>query len=391
LLRRTQNIVLKDETETQDAPVPRAVNERRGLGALRTDSAPAAPTPEPAPPEPAPAVEENLTRWREEIPEPIMSPEHRRNLERWRAEVLQSVASSDDDDGAPSRWKTLFKPANVALIAVALIAGGGDAFLATQQGGPAPAPAPVVAAAPEPVTQIVEEAKVQVLVAKTPIKVGQRLNASVLEWVEWPEDTTRSDFFTQTAQPEALQQMDNAVARYEFFPGEPIREIKLARADQGLLSAVLEPGTRAVSVSVPAESASGGFILPNDRVDIVLTAAVANKQISSTILKNIRVLAINSEIGETAATKGKKADERNSGESDKPEDEKEPAGPVTFASAIATLALDPQQAEVIIAATLSGRLSLVLRPTADAAKAETDAREQAANEAIRISSPFWSN
>lgn len=395
MLRRTEKIVLKDEPASQEDALARAAAQRRGLSALRPEAAQAQPLPlaesEPMPQSAAPATDDaTMRRWREEIEQqPQMSPEHRRNIDRWRAEVLQSVAASDDDDAAPSRWRHLFKPTNIVLLAVALIAGGAAAYLAAQQGTPPSTPA-VVAAAPAPVVQVVEEAKVQVLVAKTAIGVGQRLSPATVEWVEWPEDTTRPDFVLQTAAPDALDTMSGAVARYEFFPGEPIREIKLARADRGFLSAVLDPGTRGVSVSINAESASGGFILPNDRVDVVLTSIVGSKQASSTILRNVRVLAINSQIGETAATKPKT--EKNSGASDNPDQKEADSGPGTFSSAIATLALTPQQSEVIISATLNGRLSLVLRPTADVADAFTaDDKERAANEAIRISSPFWSN
>lgn len=393
MLRRTEKIIFRDEVDTEEKPAPRSASERRGLGSLR-------PAPSSAPaedPEPAkPVVEErNHDRWRNEVePLPQLSPEQRRDIDRWRTEVLRSVSAIDDDDAPSSRWRHLLKPTNIALLAVALLAGGAAAYLALQQQPSVPAtePAAIVAAAPEPqtITQIVEEPKVQVLVARTPISVGQRLTPATIEWVEWPEDTTRADFVTQTTAPDAIEDMSGAVARYEFFPGEPIREVKLARADRGFLSAVLDPGTRGVSVNVSAESAAGGFILPNDRVDVVLTSSIGSKQVSTTILDNVRVLAINSQIGETAATRAKSDKPRNSGASDDPGSE-EDAGPVTFASAIATLALDPRQAEVIISATLNGRLSLVLRPTADVAEASEDAAVRARNEAIRISSPFWTN
>ncbi|MBN9310606.1 Flp pilus assembly protein CpaB [Devosia sp.] len=390
MLRRSEKIVLRDEPAGREDVIPRTLAQRRGLGTLKSEAAEPSP---PSDPEPAPMAEDaTAQRWREEIAQqPQMSPEHRRNIDRWRAEVLQSVAASDEDEGPTGRWRHLFKPANIALIAVALIAGGTAAFLAMQQGAP-PAEAPVIAAAPAPqtITQVVEEPKVQVLVARTAIAVGQRLSPASVEWVESPEDTTRPDFLLQTAAPDALETMSGAVARYEFFPGEPIREIKLARADRGFLSAVLDPGTRGVSVAVSAESASGGFILPNDRVDVVLTTTVGAKQASSTILRNVKVLAINSTIGETAGAKPK-SESRNSGDSDKPQGEDAAdAVPGTFSSAIATLALAPEQAEVIISATLNGRLSLVLRPTADVAEAADDG-VRAANEAIRISSPFWAN
>lgn len=392
MLRRTEKIVIKDEPETEDRSTPRSASERRGFSALR--ASPQANSVAKDEPAAMPVVEEmNSERWRNEVePLPQLSPEQRRDIDRWRAEVLRSVSASGDDEPPPSRWRHLLRPTNIALLAVALVAGGAAAFLAMQQPGTPSAPAPtVVAAATEPqvVTQVVEEPKVQILVAKTPIVVGQRLTPATIEWVEWPEDTTRPDFVTQAAAPDALDTMSGAVARYEFFPGEPIREVKLARADRGFLSAVLDPGTRGVSVDVSAQSASGGFILPNDRVDIVLTSDVGGKQVSSTILENVRVLAINSQIGETAATRAATDKPKDSGASDRTETDAEDAAPVRFATAIATLALNPRQAEVIISATLNGRLSLVLRPTADVAESSGDESVLATNRAIRLSSPFW--
>ena len=67
------------------------------------------------------------------------------------------------------------RPARIILLLVALVAGSLAAFLVTR-GSRAPAPANQV------VTQVVEEAKTQILVAKAPIGIGERLNAERVEW-----------------------------------------------------------------------------------------------------------------------------------------------------------------------------------------------------------------
>jgi pilus assembly protein CpaB len=385
LLRRTEKIVLREDEEVSasaGAPV------RRGLSALRPQKSaaadigidmPADAVLEPAPaavaeaPPSPPRVEVEGYRRIDDPPPPNLSPEQRRNIERWRAEVLQSVASNgDDNDGG--RLGRFLKPANVALLAVAILAGGAAAFLAMQQ---PPAAGPAVTASiapPAPDAIVVQEPMAKVLVAKADINIGERLSDESVEWIDWPQDALRAEFMTAEA-ADAATGVDNAVARYEFVAGEPIREAKLTRAAEGFLSAVLDPGTRAVAVAVSAESASGGFVLPNDRVDVVHTISVNDRQVSATILSNIRVLAINSSLGKT--------------DPEATEDGEEKPKSRTFATALATLSLSPKQAEVIISATQSGRLSLVLRPTADVAEAAADARSQAANEAIRISSPFW--
>ncbi len=110
---------------------------------------------------------------------------------------------------------------------------------------------------------------------------------------------------------------------------------------------------RGVSISVNAESASGGFIVPNDHVDVLLIrSSSAGDPIAETILSNVRVLAINTRLGETGTT-GAPADPEN------------PRAEIFANTAIATLELNPSQAEVINNASQIGRLSLALRSIVD--------------------------
>jgi pilus assembly protein CpaB len=257
-------------------------------------------------------------------------------------------------------------PSRIALIMVAVVAGGIAAYLSLQSNQPAPAPTTQV------VTEVVPEPSVQVLVAKDAIGVGQRLSSASVEWADWPEGSVRAEFITNEAMPDAATFMAGSVARYEFFPGEPIREEKLAQPGDGYLSVVLDSGLRGVAVAVTPESASGGFILPNDYVDVVLTRPTEFGQDTKTILTNVRVLAIGDRLGGTKP----QAEEQ-------PEDEK--AG--FSEEAVATLALDPVQAEIIVSAASLGKLTLILRSMTDATAGE--AALSPANQAIRISSPFW--
>lgn len=254
------------------------------------------------------------------------------------------------------------KPARIILLIVALVAGGLAAFLVTRG---RPAPQPVQA-------QVVEEALTQVLVASVPIGMGERLSPETLAWQEWPEKALRPEYVTSAAMPEAPAQLTGAVARFEFFPGEPIREAKLVRADQGYLSAVLSEGKRGVSVGVTAESGAGGFIVPNDRVDVVLTTQTDNGQHSEVILSNVRVLAIGARLGEMGASGGQE------------DPSKATPTPVVFdRPTIATLELDPGQAETLINASTAGQLSLTLRSVADFDKA-TPADRVNSNQTVRL-------
>jgi pilus assembly protein CpaB len=237
------------------------------------------------------------------------------------------------------------KPARIILLLVALVAGGLAAFLVTRG---RPAPQQVVQ------TELVQEAKTQILVARNPIGMGERLSVASLEWQDWPEGAVRPEYVTIAAMPEAPADLTGAVARFEFFPGEPIREAKLVRADQGYLSAVLAEGMRGVSVGVSAVSSAGGFVVPNDHVDVLLTTQTDAGQQSEVILSNVRVLAIGARLGEMGATGGQ-------------EDPNAPAPtPVTFdSSTIATLELSPAQAETLINASTLGQLTLALRSVVD--------------------------
>ena len=241
------------------------------------------------------------------------------------------------------------RPARIILLVVALVAGGLAAFLVTRGNRTAPQP--------QTVTQVVEEAKTQVLVAKTPIGIGERLGALTVEWVDWPEGALRTDYVTISAMPDAPAQLTGAVARYEFFPGEPIREAKLVRADQGYLSAVLSEGMRGVSVGVSAVSSAGGFVVPNDHVDVILTTQTEVGAQSEVILANVRILAIGKRIGEVGASGGQSEEDTAAGAA---------PTPITFdRSTIATLELDPAQTETLINASTRGQLTLTLRSVVD--------------------------
>lgn len=257
------------------------------------------------------------------------------------------------------------RPARIILVVVALVAGGLAALLVMRMGS---APAPET----EVVTQVVQEAKAQVLVASAPIGVGERLSASTVQWQDWPEGAVRPEYVTVSAMPDAPAKLTGAVARFEFFPGEPIREQKLVRADQGYLSAVLASGMRGVSVGVTPTSSAGGFVVPNDHVDVLLTTSTSSGQHSEVVLSNVRVLAIGKRLGELGASGG---DETGTNAS---------PTPVTFDSdTIATLELSPGQAETLINASMRGQLSLALRSVVDFGKS-ADAKRPSTSQAVRV-------
>jgi pilus assembly protein CpaB len=377
LLRRSKTIVFDDDPDTDDSDPSPAPSARRDLGGrpslrkgpvlMPRENAEFLPQRELPEDEERPnPVHERMDFLRSEFENEPITKGSQESLAALRAEFRRKHVTLDDDEAAgfslPSFSLAGLKPSRVILIAVAIFAGGLAAWLALGR-QPEPAPAPVVEqAAPAP-----EAPTLEVLVARANVPVGTRLTPDLLEWQKWPEATVRAEYLTSAATPEAITQYTGAVVRTELLAGEPIRPEKLGRAGAGYLSAILEPGKRAVAVPINPRSASGGFVMPNDRVDVVLTTG----QDSRTILEDVRVLAINARLG-ASDTEAATAN---------------PEEGVLTGDALATLELDPSQAELLISAS-NGQLSLVLRPTAES-KTPDDAARRAVNQNIRLTSPFW--
>jgi pilus assembly protein CpaB len=222
------------------------------------------------------------------------------------------------------------KPARIIVLAIALIAGG-LAFMLS--GGEPPKP-----------TQIVVQSQdvVEILVAKSEIPVGRAVAPEDLNWTNWPSKASGPLYITKAQRPNAIEDLKGAVARAPFVPGEPIREEKLIKADgSGFMSAILPAGMRAVSTEISAETGAGGFILPNDRVDVILTRREGDNFLSETVLRNVRVLAIDQTV-----------EEKN--------------GQKVVVGKTATLELSARQAETLALSRQRGTLSLALRSLADA-------------------------
>jgi len=297
----------------------------------------------------------------------------RRQMDAMRVELQRAGSEKAKQNGfgemfARSPGRRRFKISQVLLLSLAIISGGMAAFFAIQQD-------PELIVEPTAKVEVIKEARVQILTARQEIGVGQRLSSATLVWEEWPVGSVRSDYITIEDAPDALTDMGDALARFEIFPGEPIREQKLVRASQGYLSAILNSGMRGVSVPIRPETASGGFINPSDQVDVILTRDTPLGLTSSTILSNVKVLAIGERLGER-------------GETGAPESEGDDRAQFFNDDAIVTLELDAKGAEVIVGAVGLGQLSLVLRSMKDFAGTGTE-QLSASNQAIRLSSPFW--
>ena len=268
------------------------------------------------------------------------------------------------------------KPAKIAVIAVAAVAAIGLALVVRAMGSGGE-PTAVATAAP-----VETRPMAQVLIAAKDLTPGQRLTEADMAWKEWAVDEVNPAFITdgsvpiptaaepapeaETPKPEgavatvtraatnlatggAKADYIGSVVREPILAGEPIIARKIVRAgDSGYMAAYLEPGMRAMSIAIGVETSAGGFILPGDRVDVVLTREMnntsteggRNKFDSATVLQNLKVLA-----SDQATRLGDDAQ--------------------TVVGATATLEVAPRDAEALALAVAEGELSLSLRSYAD--------------------------
>jgi pilus assembly protein CpaB len=268
------------------------------------------------------------------------------------------------------------------ILAVAAVAAMALAFVVK---GMATGPAPAVAqAAPAPPPKPMAK----VLVAARDLPIGTRLVPEDLSWMEWPVDALNVSFITDGAAAKApapttgpdgkpidpamaekvaaaseaveaarkaimddpggpIVALSGAIVKEPIFANEPITDRKLVRAGQGgYMAVVIQPGMRAMAIPVSVETAAGGFILPGDRVDVLLSRQLGQtgggtaQFVSETVMRNVRVLAVD----QTAA----------------------PApGTNAVVGAVATIEVAPVDAEALNLAQAQGDLSLTLRSYAD--------------------------
>ena len=102
--------------------------------------------------------------------------------------------------------------------------------------------------------------------------MGQTLSPGDVQWQTWPASAASGNFIRKNDRPDAIENLSGQIARVPFVAGEPIREAKLVNAKgSGFMAAILPTGMRAVSTQISPETGAGGFILPNDRVDVILS------------------------------------------------------------------------------------------------------------------------
>ena len=172
------------------------------------------------------------------------------------------------------------------------------------------------------------------VVAAQPLRFGNELNSTALREVPWPEGALPAGSY-HTVQE--LLTGGRRVVLAAIEPNEPVLASKITGAGQrATLSAIIGPGMKAVTIRVNDVDGVAGFVLPGDRVDVLMTRQLEKTTATNdVVLQNARVLAID-----------QTADERT----DKP----------SVVKAV-TLEVDITGAQRISLASQVGNLSLALR------------------------------
>ena len=232
----------------------------------------------------------------------------------------------------------------IVLVLAAFAAGIAALLVRGLLGGGTPAVKAALAPAPA--------AMLNVLVAQSDIQSGTALTPALVRWQSWPKSSIDSSFITEAGNPDTDSIVKGTVARAPLVAGEPLTATKIVHADAAsFMSASLTPGMRAVSTAISTDTGAGGFILPNDRVDVLLTQQISDTPRrfgSNVILSNVRVLAMDQTVGQDKDQK-------------------------TVLAKTATLELAPDQATLLTRSAAAGTISLTLRALGEGANSDVAA------------------
>ncbi|HYD29643.1 MAG TPA: Flp pilus assembly protein CpaB [Azospirillaceae bacterium] len=178
-----------------------------------------------------------------------------------------------------------------------------------------------------------------VVVARVPLYFGNQLSRENLQEVQWPRATVPPGVFPSVE--ELLKDGQNRVALQTIEANEPVLAYKVSGlGGRATLSSVITDGMRAVTIRVNDVNGVAGFVLPGDRVDVMITREESQQQpVTDILLQNVKVLGIDQDASE---------------KKDKPQ----------VARAV-TLEVTPEQAQKLTLGGTVGTLSLSLRNLAN--------------------------
>lgn len=183
-----------------------------------------------------------------------------------------------------------------------------------------------------------------VVVARKALRFGDPVTAAALEAVAWPAGAVPPGSFRGVE--EIFKDGPDRVALKPIEPYEPLLAAKISGSgEKATLSRLIESPLRAVTIRVNDVVGVAGFVLPGDRVDVVVTRRPENAEpIADIVMQNIKVLGVDQDIDEAK---------------NKP----------TVAKAV-TVEVTPEQAQKLALAQQVGQLTLALRTEGNAAEAK---------------------
>jgi len=137
---------------------------------------------------------------------------------------------------------------------------------------------------------------VKVAVASVPLDFGTPITPDKIRMVDWPANSLPEGTFSSV--PQLLPMNHTRVALRPMAANEPILRSKISgEGGRAAISAVLDPTKRAVAVRLSDVAGVGGFVLPGDVVDVLVTRTPMNpngnsQQITDILLQKVRVIAI---------------------------------------------------------------------------------------------------
>ena len=227
----------------------------------------------------------------------------------------------------------------IVLLLVALLIAAGTVVLSRGMLSQGTSTAPVETKPPP--TQ-------EVIVAARDLPAGTLVKDGDLKWQTWPKEEGQTDTGLAIKGDKDIKDYIGTVVRTGMHTGEPVMPGRIVKAgEQGFMAAALAPGKRAVSIAITPTAGVAGFVFPGDHVDVIVTHQIGtrsetegnNRRVSETMLKNVRVLALDQEMSDQGS---------------KPK-----------IAQIATLEVTPKQAETMALITELGTVSLALRSIAN--------------------------
>lgn len=232
----------------------------------------------------------------------------------------------------------------ILLLLVAAIAALGVALLVRGMVG--------AGKRPPQQTVVVQAPQVsKVLVAARDIATGEVLDESKVTWQDWPGTTLDPSLIRGDDKTPVGTFVANSTARAPMVKGEPVTAAKLLKnGTAGVLAASLKPGMRAASITVSVATVAGGFILPGNHVDVVLTTTIAGNARAEILASDVRVMAVDQNYDPGASK-------------------------IVNDVRTVTLELTPEQVKILAQKQTMGTLSLALRPLSDSANGGTGGRD----------------